>query len=117
MDVKDVVKIVVQVQSSCFGHKTFFFLHCGRHGCGCLNSLLFIFFFDWFVSLWAILITVKLPVIMELVEPFFLWLFLCLSKNDGILFLCPGLVRYIGPVGGKKQSYVGLHLDSPGEEQ
>ena len=54
---------------------------------------------------------------MELVEPFFLWLFLCLSKTDGIIFLRPGVVRYIGPVGGKKQSYVGLHLDSPGEEQ
>ena len=95
----------------------FFFLHCGRYGCGCLNSLLFIFFFDWFVSLWVILITVKLPVIMELVELFFLWLFLCLSEKDGILVLYPGVVRYIGPVGGKKQSYVGLHLDSPGEEQ
>ena len=68
------------------------------------------------MSLWAILITVELPVIMELVEPFFLWLFLCLSKTDGIIFLCPGVVRYIGPVGGKKQSYVGLYLDSPGEE-
>ena len=54
---------------------------------------------------------------MELVELFFLWLFLCLSEKDGMLVLCPGVVRYIGPVGGKKQSYVGLHLDSPGEEQ
>ena len=54
---------------------------------------------------------------MELVELFFLWLFLCLSEKDGILVLYPGVVRYIGPVGGKKQSYVGLHLDSPGEEQ
>ena len=69
------------------------------------------------MSLWVILITVKLPVIMELVELFFLWLFLCLSEKDGILVLYPGVVRYIGPVGGKKQSYVGLHLDSPGEEQ
>ena len=45
------------------------------------------------------------------------WLFFCVSEKDGIFVLCPGVVRYIGPVGGKKRSYVGLHLDSPGEEQ
>lgn len=30
------------------------------------------------------------------------------------LFMSPGEVKYIGPLGGEKQSYIGLHLDSPG---
>ena len=31
------------------------------------------------------------------------------------MFLSLGVVKYIGPVCGEKQLYVGLHLDSPGK--
>ena len=55
---------------------------------------------------------------MELVELFFfVVVFVFVLRRMEFLVLYPGVVRYIGPVGGKKQSYVGLHLDSPGEEQ
>ena len=32
-----------------------------------------------------------------------------------VFFFCLGVIKYIGPVSGEKQSYVGLHLDSPGK--
>lgn len=58
---------------------------------------------------------------------FFCAIFLCsfanklLSLETFFRFYCllnlvmsPGEVKYIGPVGREKQSYIGLHLDSPG---
>lgn len=37
----------------------------------------------------------------------------CIGDHVVVRSHLTGVVRYIGPVGGKKQSYVGLHLDSP----